>query len=271
MNELLYVPGHGLFYRLDPRIKFLFVASVSACLILDQSPETMLLILIALSGLCMLSRATRVRVVSLWKTMAPLVIMILVFGSLRWRAGPVESTGPVEFTWLMNSTGDPLLAIGPIAVTLQSLWRAIGLAARIVGLSCCFSLVLWTTEPGDVVVGLTRLGLPFELGFPAVMALQQTITFRKLYAQILEAQQSRGLILSHKNPIKAARTYIPVLVPLLINALRHVDDLSLALQSRGFGVSRKRTSRRILHVRAYDWVFMGVVWACLFALAVNAG
>ena len=253
MNELLYVPGHGLLYRLDPRTKFLFVASVSVCLILEKAPGTMLLILAALHGLCILSQATRVRIVSLWRTMSPLVIMILVFGSLRWRAD------------------DALLAVGPMTVTLDSIWRAIGLAMRIVGLSCCFSLVLWTTEPGDAIAGLTRLGFPFELGFPAVMALQQTITFRRLYMQILEAQQSRGLILSHKNPIKAARTYIPVLVPLLINALRHVDDLSLALQSRGFGVSRKRTSRRVLRIRAHDWLFMVVVLGGLFALAVNAG
>ena len=93
-------------------------------------------------------------------------------------------------------------------------------------------------------------------------------TYSTLYAQILEAQQSRGLILSHKNPIKAARTYIPVLVPLLINALRQVDDLSLALQSRGFGVSRKRTSRRVLRIQGHDWLFMIVIWAFLLVLQV---
>jgi energy-coupling factor transport system permease protein len=250
MNELLYVPGRGLFYRLDPRTKFLFVLSVSACLILETAPGTMLLVLLGLHGLCLLSRDTRFRILSLWKTVLPLVATILVFGSLRWRAN------------------DALLAVGPITVTLQSLWRAVGLAVRIVGLSLCFSLALWTTEPGDLVAGLTRLGLPFELGFPAVMALQQTINFRRLYAQILEAQQSRGLILTHKNPLKAARTYIPVIVPLLINALRQVDDLSLALQSRGFGVSRKRSSRRVLRIQSYDLLFMIVIWALLLALQV---
>ncbi|MBN1580458.1 MAG: energy-coupling factor transporter transmembrane protein EcfT [Anaerolineae bacterium] len=250
MSELLYVPGQGLLYRLDPRTKFLFVISVSACLILEAAPGTMLLILLGLHGLGMLSPGTRVRIVSLWKTMTPLIVTILVFGCLRWQAN------------------DALLAIGPITVTLQSVWQAIGLAVRIIGLSLCFSLALWTTELGDAVAGLTRLGLPFELGFPTVMALQQTINFRRVYAQILEAQQSRGLIVSHKNPIKAARAYIPVLVPLLINALRQADDLSLALQSRGFGVSRKRTSRRILRMKARDWLFMMVIWALLFALQV---
>jgi energy-coupling factor transport system permease protein len=248
MNELLYVSGRGLLYRLDPRTKFLFVFSVSACLILKTTPRVMLLILVGLHGLCMLSPSTRVRLLPLWKSMTPLMVTILVFGSLRWQAN------------------DALLSIGPITVTLQSVWQAIGLAVRIVGLSLCFLLALWTTEPGDVVAGLTRLGIPYELGLPIVMALQQTITFRRLYVRILEAQQSRGLILSHKNPIKAARTYIPVLVPLLINALRQVDDLSLALQSRGFGVSRKRTSRRVLRIQAHDWLFMIVIWAFLLVL-----
>ena len=254
MTELLYAPvpdkarGWELLYRLDPRGKLLFVIGLALYLALAARPEVMLLTLVGLHLLCLLSAGTRARLVPLWRALLPLAITIVLLGSLRWR--------PVE----------PLLALGPLAITWPALWRAIGLAARIAALSLGLSLLLWTTEPGDLVAGLTRLGVPFAYGFAFVMALQYVMTFRLRFQQILEAQQSRGLTLPRANPIRAARTYIPVIVPLIISALRAVDSLSLALQSRGFGASTRRTSRRVLHVAALDWLFVLAAWGALVAL-----
>jgi energy-coupling factor transport system permease protein len=249
MDDLLYVPGQGFLYQVDPRAKLLFALSVFLYLALESAPQAMLLALLGLHVLALSCQDTRVRVPVLWKAVAPLVVMVLVLGSLRWRAE------------------DALLAVGPVAITLQSLWRAIGLSARIAGLTLALSLALWTTDPGAAVAGLTRLGVPFELGFAAVMALQQVIVFRRLFYQILEAQQSRGLMLPRRNPFRAARAYVPVLVPLLIHALRSVDNLSLALQSRGFGTARKRTSRRQLRVQGRDWLFLILTWAAIAGLS----
>jgi energy-coupling factor transporter transmembrane protein EcfT len=100
------------------------------------------------------------------------------------------------------------------------------------------------------------------------MILQYVFTFGRMFHQILEAQQSRGLIVPRGNPVRAARTYVPVIVPLLISALRSVDSLTLALMSRGFGAGGRRTSRRVLRMRGRDWAFLfgacvlcaGLVW-----------
>ncbi|MBN1936177.1 MAG: energy-coupling factor transporter transmembrane protein EcfT [Anaerolineae bacterium] len=248
MDSLLYMPGRGLFYRLDPRARLVFALSVSIYLLIEQSPAALLLALLGLHTLALLAASTRARLGPLWKMLAPLLITLLVLGSLRWPAI------------------DALLAVGPLGVTMASIWQTVGLAARIAALTLAFSLVLWTTEPGDAVVALTRLGIPFALSFPAVMAVQQIIAFKAMFAQILEAQQSRGLVIGRRNPVQAARAYIPVIVPLLINALRQADDLALALQMRGFGARAKRSSRRQLRWTIWDWLFVGATWAALFLL-----
>jgi energy-coupling factor transport system permease protein len=255
MADLLHAPLQGkvgaqdLMYRLDPRSKLLFVASLALCLALASGTEVMLLVLAGLHLLAVLSRGTRARISVLWRALLPLVVTIVLLGSLRWRPE------------------HPLLAVGPVAFTGPSLWGAVGLAARIAGLSLGLSLMLWTTEPGDLVAGLTRLGVPYTGGLSFVMALQYVMTFQLRFQQILEAQQSRGLTLPRANPIRAARTYIPVIVPLIISALRSVDSLALALQSRGFGAGGRRTSRRSLHVRARDWVFVIGAWGVLAGLS----
>jgi energy-coupling factor transporter transmembrane protein EcfT len=249
VSEWLYVPGSGLFHRLDPRPKMVFAASSAVYLALESEPSVLLVALGVLQALALSCRATRSRVLPLWKALSPLLLILLVFGSLRWHPE------------------DALLAIGPLGITASSVWHPIGMAARIVSISLAISLVLWTTELGDAVAGLKRLGIPFTVGFPVVMVLQHVVTFHRQFQRILEAQQSRGLTFSRWNPYQVARAYIPVLVPLLITALRSVDTLALSLQSRGFEPGKPRTSRRVLRLRPMDWAFMAVCAGAIAALA----
>jgi energy-coupling factor transport system permease protein len=256
MYDLLYVPEGephsrwSFLYRLDPRSKVLFVAGVSLYLALVSSTGALLLALLALHLLALLSRGTRSRILSLWKGLWPLIATIVLLGSLRWHPA------------------DAVVSLGPIGVTLQAVWIAVGSGTRIAALTVAFSLLLWTTEPSDTVVGLTRLGLPFVVGLPAVIALQYVATFSRRFDQILEAQQSRGLALPRGNPVRIVRTYLPVLVPLIISALRSADHLALALQSRGFEAQGQRTYRRVLHMRARDWIFLLATAAVLGALSL---
>ena len=251
MFDLLYTPLLGrhrfgdLVYRLDPRSKMVAVGVLVVCLALATSTQAMLLMLGGLHLLSLLSRGTRSRLGPLWRVLWPLPVTIIVLGSLRWQVRPA------------------LVALGPLSVTGPALWGAMGVAARIVGMSVGLSLLLWTTEPGALAAGLARLGVPFTVGQSFVMTLQYVFTFRQMFHQILEAQQSRGLVIARANPIRAVRTYIPVIVPLLIAALRSVDSLTLALLSRGFGARTRRTSRRVLRMLGRDWLFLiGVCAAC---------
>jgi energy-coupling factor transporter ATP-binding protein EcfA2/energy-coupling factor transporter transmembrane protein EcfT len=237
----------GVLQRLDPRAKLLFVIGLFAYLALESTPASLLLVLLGLHLLAALSAHTRPRVGALWRSLLPLLVTIILLGSLSWR--------PRE----------PLLALGPVGVTLESLWYAAGMAARIAALSLGLSLVLWTTGVGETVAALSRLGLPFVIGFPAVVALQYVTTFQRLFGRILEAQQSRGLTLPRGNPVRAARTYIPVLIPLLIGALRAADSLALALQSRGFGAGHPRSCRYVLRFGMRDALFLAALCAALFA------
>ena len=250
MTEVLYAPGDGLLHRLDPRSKLIVAIIVALYLAARSDTIDHLLVLAALHVLAVLTSSTRVRLVPLWLALAPLLLMIVVLGSLRWRAEQA------------------LLSLGPVTVSPQALWTAIGLGARIMGISLTVSMLLWTTELGDLVAALTRLGLPFAVGFPVIMALQYVVTFRRQFQHILEAQQSRGLTFSRGNPVQLARAYIPVLVPLMISALRSADSLALALQSRGFAAGGKRTSRRHLRLRTTDWLFVLVTWGALIALSL---
>ena len=105
MSELLYVPGTGLIYRLDPRSKYLATLGLVVYMAIESTTEMLLLVLLALHVLALCFASTRTRLLPLWRTLAPLLIPVLVLGSLRWRAEHA------------------LLALGPITVTVEALWE----------------------------------------------------------------------------------------------------------------------------------------------------
>lgn len=250
MTDSIYVPGRGILYRLDPRSKLFVVLVLILYLAFESQIGLLLSVLGGLHVVSLLASSTRRPLLSLWRALAPLLLLVVVLGSLRWR--PDEA----------------LLSLGPVAVTAPALWAALGRAARILALSLALSLLLWSTEPGDMVAGLTRLGVPFIAGFAVVMALQYVVSFQHQFRQILEAQQSRGLVFSPHNPVQIVRAYVPVLIPLIITALRTADNLALALQSRGFVLHQRRTSRRTPHMRPGDWILILAAGAMLAGLSL---
>ncbi len=64
--------------------------------------------------------------------------------------------------------------------------------------------------------------------------------------------------------MRRARAYMPIVVSMLITALRTAENLSRALESRALGASRKRTYLRQLHLRSVDVVWLvGIAGATL--------
>ena len=58
------------------------------------------------------------------------------------------------------------------------------------------------------------------------------------------------------SPIARFKSYFPLFVPVFLSALRKVDQLSIALESRGFGAGIKRTSFIEFKFAKKDWVFL---------------
>jgi energy-coupling factor transport system permease protein len=81
---------------------------------------------------------------------------------------------------------------------------------------------------------------------------------------IMDAQKSRGLELEKGNFLKRIRNYIPILIPLIVSAIRRSLELAEAMESRAWGASEKRTNLYVLKLRKQD------VALVIFALGMLA-
>ena len=59
---------------------------------------------------------------------------------------------------------------------------------------------------------------------------------------VVQAQRCRGLELGRGGIVARLRRFVPILVPVLIGALRRADRMAMALELRGFNSGRPRTT-----------------------------
>lgn len=111
-----------------------------------------------------------------------------------------------------------------------------------------------------MVAGFRQLGLPYTWGVTLALTLRYIPTLYAVWERVLDAQRARGLVTAHANPLRAARAYLPALVPVLIQALRTAETLSRALEARAFAAPGCRpTVRRPLRFRVSDALGLALI------------
>jgi energy-coupling factor transport system permease protein len=256
----LFSGGAGWLQRADARVKLL--AAVLATGVLALTAGLWLLVAwIVACNLALLSSGVSARKLRwAWLTTAPVLASIVVLWPLFAREGAVI-----------------LLAVGPVDVSLEELGRGFATALRIAGLAFAWLGVLFTTDQAHLVRGLVRLGLSHRAGMVFVLALRSIWLLQEVHAGVMDAQQARGLVLRGANPIAQARARLPILVAVLVNAIRMTDSLTLALSARGYESASPRTVYRDLRMSRTDWallsavvVLAGVAFWSRLALGVGA-
>ncbi len=233
----LYVERPGWAHRIDPRVKLLFVLVGVVTMILFSNLLFMLAALIAIQALIGSAGVPRDRVAWVWKTMLPINFLI----PLLWTVFYPE--------------GDVLFQLWMLKFTPMALARGVGVAMRLDTIAFICFLWLFTTSQTAIVRSMVKIGMPFEWGLILAISLRYVPTFYGLYTVVAEAQQARALDLTKGNFFQRLRCYLPILVAMVISALRTADRLARALESRALGVNGvERTYLHDIHFTRQDYV-----------------
>jgi len=157
-----------------------------------------------------------------------------------------------------------LVRIGPLAIDATGLLEGIFFVVRIVLLVVGTSLLTLTTSPVALTDGLERVMRPLSrLGFPAgEVAMMLTIALRFIPTtaqeaeKLIVAQTARGARFDEGGPLKRARAYAPVLVPLFVNLFRRADDLATAMEARCYRGGVGRTRLYESRMNPSDWAVL---------------
>jgi energy-coupling factor transport system permease protein len=173
------------------------------------------------------------------------VLLALTGGVLGYAARPALAVGVTTWVLLLVLHGllgpEPRITVGAVTFSQPGLTRALVLGGRITAILFAFLTALAVVSPARLVEAMTDRGVPFGRMYLLVSTLTLVPRLRARAAQILEAQQCRGLKLGG-SPVARVTALGPLVLPLVLGALAEVDEQVLALDSRGADRGLRRTA-----------------------------
>jgi energy-coupling factor transport system permease protein len=238
-------------HDLDPRVKFFFVSIVFVLAILFTQVLALVVLFFIPLPFVFVAKVSRQWLRSL-RGAAFLAIFIFVSNFVIGYFYPGQSIGingsvdtPVEYFILLE--------------------RASAMTLRFVVLIASFSVFFLTTSPDRLGLALQQSHVPYEFCFAFTTAVRFVPVLADEAQTIMDAQKARGLELERGNLLKRVRNYIPILIPLIVNAIRRSLELAEAMESRAWGASEKRTNLYELKLTRNDY---DVVLVSVFVLVL---
>jgi energy-coupling factor transport system permease protein len=140
---------------------------------------------------------------------------------------------------------------------------ATALTLRFVVLVESFSIFFLTTSPDHLGLAMEQTRVPYEFVFAFTTAVRFVPVLAEEAETIMDAQKARGLELEKGNFLKRIRNYIPILIPLIVSAIRRSLELAEAMESRAWGATKKRTNLYVLKMHRGDVVMMAITLGIL--------
>jgi len=136
--------------------------------------------------------------------------------------------------------GNPILKIGPLNITDNGLLQGPIFFFRLSVVVLASFILIWTTDTRDLMVSLTKAGIPYRGAFAVFLALRFLPLIQKEVDAVRSAHSIRGKSTSSGfgHRFKLWRRYI---FTILINGLRKAETTATSLECRAFGCYPTRT------------------------------
>jgi energy-coupling factor transport system permease protein len=225
----VYSPIHSL----DPRMKFVYVCAVFVAAILFGQ----IIPLIALF-------------------LVPIPFVLLAGVQKEWLRSLRGAAFLAGFIFLVNILTH--FFTSGYVLTALDVETSAALTLRFVVLVESFSVFFLTTSPDHLGLALEQTRVPYEFAFAFTTAVRFVPVLAEEAQTIMDAQKARGLELEKGGFLKRIRNYVPVLIPLIVSAIRRSLELAEAMESRAWGATKKRTNLYALKLHRGDFVLLAI-------------
>ena len=222
---------------------------------------------------------------SFWQLLLAVVFTGVIAAAGRINVGRLAASVRVflalfVFCGLLNiffvRTGTTVASLGPIPITDDGIRIAILYACRFAVVIVIGAMFLAFTTPTAMTDAFESLLSPFarfglhtqETALVMSLALRFLPTLGMETKAIIDAQSARGGSVETGSFVVRIKAMVAVVVPVFAAAIRHADNLSLALDARCYEEGATRTHWRVMRVTGMDVTVAIVVLVYLVALVV---
>jgi energy-coupling factor transport system permease protein len=237
----VYSPIHNL----DPRIKFIYVCGVFVVAIIFGQIIPLAFLFVFQIPFVLLARVQR-----------------------QWLRSLRGALFLATFIFLVNIASS-FFTEGYV-LTPVKVESAAAMTLRFVVLVESFSVFFLTTSPDHLGLALEQSRVPYEFSFAFTTAVRFVPVLAEEAQTIMDAQKARGLELEKGGFMKRIRNYVPVLIPLIVSAIRRSLELAEAMESRAWGATKKRTNLYVLKLHRGDFALLAITIGLLAVAAYVA-
>lgn len=231
--RLQYFEGNSYLHRQYPLVKLAWVVIVAVGLFLFRTPYSgavMFVLVLLMAGLG--GRIPPLKILGSSKIILGLGAILMLF---HFFADP----------------GTPVFRLGPLTITDTGLMQGPIFFFRLSVVVLASFLLIWTTDPRDLMVSLAKAGIPYRFAFAVFLALRFLPMIQQEVDAVKAAHAIRGRAvksgLGHR--IKLWQRYM---FTVLVNGLRKAETSATALECRAFGSNPTRTYVKDVYFKTVD-------------------
>lgn len=237
-----YMPGNSWIHRLDARTKLILsVAFIFVVFFANNVAGYVVAIAFTLLSILLTGLGVGVFI----RGVRPLMFLMFITTLLQL---------------FFVQTGDVLWHWAFLTITTDGVTNSIAVFVRFMLIIMFSTILTLTTQPLAVADAMESLLQPLKkVGFPvAELALMLSIALRFVPTlmdeaeSIMNAQRARGVEFNEGNIISRIKAFVPLLIPLFINAIKRAIELGDAMEARGYRGGDNRTKYRVLTWQKQD-------------------
>jgi len=247
----------SVFYKLDARTKLIFVL-LFTFLVFFVDTFSSIVCLLLLIVIIRITAGIHFKGIKYFKKLTLLAVFIVFMQTLFGKGENyiVNPLFPASFPFL-GGTG---------SLKWEGLLFGIVIICRLAALMLILPLLTQTAPPHKITRGLCALGVNYRAAFIITSALNFIPVFNAETQVIMDAQRLRGM---RKFGIKS---YINLLIPLMLGAMQKAQISSVAMDSRAFGVYKTITWLEQPKMKKQDFLFIfGSIISFTAIIFINSG
>ena len=214
---------------------------------------------------------SKIRFLDLFKSLSTMWFLIIIL--------------MVIYVFIPNPSYNPnhiAFYIGTYGVNYDAFYQSGYIIFRLILMVMITMILTSTTSPMDLTYALEWYMTPLKLvKFPAhIVAMTLSIALRFIPTlldetqRIMKAQASRGVDFNRGGLFKRVGAIISLIIPLFVSAISRSEELSNAMEARGYDPYAKRSRYRVLKFHLSDlfaFIIVGAIFAGFLTLRIYDG
>lgn len=250
----------SVIHRLDPRVKIAFSLVFVTVLFFDKNP---VLFGVAFGVLAVYIKISKIPVKFIFRGMKTLLFFILLTGMMN----------------LITVKGAKVLVEWNfIRITEAGVSAAIYTSLRLFLIIIGSSMMTYTTTPNTLTDGLEKMldwmkkiRVPVhEFAMIMAIALRFVPVLVEELDKIMKAQMARGVDFKEGNLMVRMKKLVPIVVPLIVSAVKRSNELALAMDARCYHGGEGRTKMKPLEYDRRDYVAYALIFVFFSVMVMIA-